>query len=145
MGISLMETFKQNDEIIAEKVLQENEILAEKIMATLACCRQDATRALREVLRFLFLVSRSDTGRLTPSHRVDLAWHEFILCTKAYREVCDEHFGRYIDHHPGGSRQRNRRQYKDTLIRYLNAFGSPDRDFWSEYDLDANCGACESI
>lgn len=140
-----MKSLKLNDAIIAEQVLWENEILSEKIMAALACCREDATKALREVLRFLFLVARRDAGRLTPSHRVDLAWHEFILCTKAYREVCDKLFGRYIDHHPGGSHELNRRQYQETLRCYERTFGSPDPGYWGDKNADLDCGACEAV
>lgn len=38
-----------------------------------------------------------------PSLVVDDLWHEFILCTKAYREFCDMAFGYYLDHNPSVS------------------------------------------
>lgn len=140
-----MKSLKLNDSVIAERLLRENEILSEKIMTALGCCREDAAKALREVLRFLFLVANSDVGRLTPSHRVDLAWHELILCTKVYRAVCNELFGRYIDHHPGGSREINRQQYRNTINNYQRAFGPPDPTYWGGRELDINCGECESV
>jgi hypothetical protein len=139
-----MKTQKLNDTLIAEAVLQENEILSEKIITALKCDHDEVTRALREVLRFLFLVANHHGGMLTPSHRVDLAWHEFILCTKAYRDICDKLFGRYIDHHPGGPQEVNRHQYRETLRCYECEFGSPNPNYWGG-DSELACGACETI
>ena len=140
-----MKSVNLNDAILAEQILQENEILFQKITVALGCRREDVTQALREVLRFLFLVAHRDAGWLTPSHRVDLAWHEFILCTKAYREVCETHFGKYIDHHPGGSDELNRRRYQETLRCYERTFGSPDPAYWGDRTADLDCGACEAV
>jgi len=132
--------------MIAEQVLRENEVLFDKIAAALDCPRDDVPNALREVLRFLNLVANHRAGMLTPSHRVDLAWHEFILCTKAYREVCDKRFGRYIDHHPGGPQAVNRQQFQTTLRCYRQTYGAPDPRFWgASHDLDSACGACETV
>lgn len=35
-----------------------------------------------------------------PSKIVDLAWHEFILFTKAYQSFCKQAFGRFLHHTP---------------------------------------------
>ena len=35
-----------------------------------------------------------------PSKLVDLAWHEFILCTREYHEFCEHAFGKYLHHTP---------------------------------------------
>jgi hypothetical protein len=35
-----------------------------------------------------------------PSRIVDDAWHEFILDTSAYRDFCEQAFGRFLDHFP---------------------------------------------
>lgn len=35
-----------------------------------------------------------------PSQVVDVAWHEFILSTRAYDEFCQEAFGRFLHHTP---------------------------------------------
>lgn len=31
---------------------------------------------------------------------IDRIFHAFILNTRLYREFCDEHLGRFVDHHP---------------------------------------------
>jgi len=126
-------------------MLHSNDILFQKVMLALNCDREEVPTALREVLRFLFLVAHHDTGGLTPSRRVDLVWHEFILCTQAYREVCHSQFGRFIDHHPGGSAELNRRRYQTTLRCYERTFGSPDPAYWGDNHVDPDCGACEAI
>lgn len=134
-----------NDGVLAEQILNDNEILIEKISVAVDCAPKEVPRALREVLRFLFLVAHRNSGRLTPSHRVDLAWHEFILCTRAYRTFCESQFGKYIDHHPGGSGEQNHRQYQETLRCYEEEFGSPDPACWGKKDVDTDCGACEAV
>jgi hypothetical protein len=35
-----------------------------------------------------------------PSQVVDVAWHEFILSTRAYQEFCQKAFGRFLHHSP---------------------------------------------
>lgn len=35
-----------------------------------------------------------------PSRGVDIAWHEFILCTRAYAEFCQRAFGYFLHHTP---------------------------------------------
>lgn len=139
----MVDPSKSFDTELAERILLENEILAEKLMAALNCHRDDATNALREVLRFLFLAAHNKGDLLTPSHRVDLAWHEFILCTKLYRKVCLSHFGRFIDHYPGGSPTTNHRQYHETLRCYQKTFGDMDSMYWGINEVE-NCGFCES-
>ena len=128
---------------LASQVLRQHSILKSKISVALECEPDVAQAALRETLRFLYLVSVYPGGMLTPSHRVDLAWHEFILCTRAYQAFCETHFGRFIHHSPGGSEQDNHQQYKETLRLYQQSFGSPDRDFWA-IEAEPNCGACEA-
>ncbi len=133
-------------ESLARQVLAENPILVDKIMAALNSQGEDVVTALREVIRFLHLVSKYDQGRLTPSHRVDLAWHEFILCTLAYQQFCDRQFGRMVHHFPGGSQTENRRQFDETLRCYQRLFGVPDVQYWGRTNaVSPACGACESV
>ena len=127
-------------------ILEENDILFEKISTTLQCDPDLVPRALVEVLRFMDLVSISEKV-LTPSQRVDLAWHEFILCTRAYQRLCNENFGRMIHHRPGGSAETNRAQFQDTLRLYRDHFGTLDPYFWGPPCLnldDVACGSCQS-
>ena len=38
-----------------------------------------------------------------PSKVVDVAWHEFILFTREYKQFCDDAFGRFLHHRPAES------------------------------------------
>ena len=40
-----------------------------------------------------------------PSQVVDVAWHEFILSTRAYEEFCQNAFGRFLHHMPAEAMQ----------------------------------------
>lgn len=130
---------------LSELVLNENRVLYAKIAGALQCEENDVPPAIREVIRFLMLVAEYPTGKLTPSHRVDLAWHEFILCTRAYGKFCDETFGRMIHHYPGGSEASNRHQFGETLRLYQSRFGTPNPYYWGSQNRELpECGACES-
>ena len=132
-----------SEESWAAQVLNENQILFSKIMAALQCDREEEPAALREVLRFLSLAAHYEHGQLTPSHRVDLAWHEFILCTRAYQAFCEARFGRMIHHDPG---EQHRKQFQETLRCYRQRFGLPDRRFWAGKQGDPfGCGSCETV
>ncbi|MFJ3522541.1 glycine-rich domain-containing protein [Pseudomonas sp. NPDC090203] len=53
-----------------------------------------------EYRRFLSLKSFYPSVALVPSKMVDALWHAHILDTRAYREDCQQVFGRFIDHYP---------------------------------------------
>ena len=132
---------------LAGEVLSQNPVLGEKIAQALGIRQELAPLALREAVRFMYLVAHNHSGRLTPSHRVDLAWHEFILCTRVYQEFCETNFGRMIHHFPGGSTRENRFKYVRTLQHYAKAFGKPDEFYWGSLTAvtPTDCGACESF
>lgn len=125
----------------ADELLRRNAILYEKIAKALDCPREEVAAALREALRFMHLAASNTQGKLTPSVRVDLAWHEFILCTKAYDEFCQEHFGKFVHHYPGGDERENQAQFRRTLAQYERQFGAPPADYWCTAE---HCGMCES-
>jgi len=102
---------------------------------------------LTEVLKFLSLVVWSGKV-LTPPLPLDLAWHEFILFTRAYAEMCQQQFGRFIHHQPGGSEEENGRQLRTLLKLYGLCFGTPDKRFWGDHGYwsePAACGACGAL
>jgi Uncharacterized conserved protein len=55
-----------------------------------------------EALREYFHLCRSGGGRARamPSQVVDVAWHEFILFTREYRQFCRRALGRFLHHTP---------------------------------------------
>jgi len=138
---------KIDDVTLMRDLFEENEVLQEKIRTALNTNEERTEQALREVLRFLFLVSLGKEV-LTPSLKVDLAWHEFILHTKAYHKFCERHFRRYLHHSPGGTKEENQGQFQRTVELYREHFGTPDPYFWGHDCLDLrdeSCGACETI
>ena len=135
----------QDVQAVADSLLVDHPVLETKIRRALLCNAPDARRAVIEVLRFMTLASNPTQGQLTPSHRVDLAWHELILFTRTYHQLCHSMFGMFIHHQPGGTQQENQLQFSKTLEVYANAFGPPPRDFWGTRDeTTATCGTCES-
>lgn len=130
----------------AHELLSSNEPMVYKLLKATALSEAEVPEMLREVLRFLHLIAWSGK-RLTPPYVLDLAWHEFILFTKAYAAYCDAAFGRFIHHTPGGTADENQRQLKATLSLYISHFGTPDPRFWGDqgfYSEAADCGACEA-
>lgn len=53
-------------------------------------------------LREFFSVALAANGRMVamPSKVVDVAWHEFIVCTRAYQQFCMAALGRFLHHTP---------------------------------------------
>lgn len=53
-------------------------------------------------LRDYFYISNQAKGKMVamPSQAVDVAWHEFLLFTKAYQNFCKKAFGKFFHHHP---------------------------------------------
>lgn len=141
-----MKDFIQKISLLSKEILEAHPILYDKISKALGTNRETVLPAMIEVLRFLYLINLSDTV-LTPSHKVDLAWHEFILFTRAYHHFCKNQFGRYVHHNPGGFDDLNRTQYAKTLLLYQEHFGDPPTLFWGKRDVKLdpeNCGTCES-
>ena len=125
---------------LALELLQKQPVLGNKISSGTHVQDREVPGLLTEVLRYLHLVAAS--GRvLTPSHSVDLAWHEFILCTRTYGAFCRRHFGRMIHHQPGGLEDENKSQFDQTLALYQRYFGPPPAAYWLP---GADCGACRS-
>lgn len=137
-------SIKMNVEKLARDVLSEQVVLNNKVSTALECSAEEVFHALREVICFLHLAASKESGMLTPSHRVDLAWHEFILCTVAYERFCTTNFGRFIHHTPGGPMEQNRRQYTRTIEAYSKCFGIPDPSYWPTHATVPGCGPCES-
>lgn len=127
-----------------QKLVERRPLLLERVGRALFCDEQQAKLALEEVAKFLILASRHGDGPLTPSPRLDLAWHEWILFTKEYLDFCQEHFGKMIHHEPGGEPRNNQRQFQATLRLYRESFGAPPPSIWDSGQATASCGNCEN-
>ncbi len=129
---------------LALSVLSSNMILEQRIASACKVEQDQVIEILSEVIKYLNLTAYYEQ-RLTPSLIVDYAWHEFILCTKAYTDFCQAYFGKYIHHHPGGTGQENKKQFMNTLKYYRKHFGKPPAEFWGSLSGEqSDCGACAS-
>lgn len=140
----------QPDQIAAE-MLEARPLLRQKIARALFCVPKECDNALSETIKFLMLAAENSGGQLTPSARVDLAWHEFILFTRTYHSFCETYLGKMIHHEPSDDHEVNSQQYANTLTRYRDRFGEPSPEYWAgagmRNDLSnvtASCGNCES-
>lgn len=127
---------------LAAQLLSENPILGYKIAKSTGLNYSEAV--LIEVLRFMELV-HSIGERLTPSNKVDLAWHEFILFTKLYADFCSLHFDKFIHHYPGDNHLENKIGFKKLHYHYNKHFGfEPNPEFWGkvlvEIADESDCG-----
>ncbi len=126
-------------------------MLRQKLTRALFCSPTDCEAALCETIKFLILAAENTEGQITPSARVDLAWHEFILFTRTYMNFCEQYLGKMIHHEPSSNHEVNTQQYSLTLTRYRNRFGEPPSEFWggaiardAQSKVSASCGNCES-
>lgn len=120
-------------------------LLFQRIATSIDVETNQTLRYFIELLRFMALIGHSQE-RLTPSYKIDLVWHEFILFTRLYMKVCETYFGRYIHHAPGRKEDENQQQFKNTVELYEAHFGKIPLNIWGISDISAesSCGPCES-
>lgn len=145
--MDLQKLKKTNFVLLSQEILNDNPILFSKIQSAAEVTKEEVPTLIEEVLRFLFLI-KFGNQILTPSHIVDLAWHEFILCTRYYAEFCEKHFEKFIHHHPGGLEEENHKQFHQTLKLYNLAFGNISEKYWgpiaTEMNEESACGSCSN-
>ena len=141
----------QRPDQLASEILQLRPLLRQKLARALFCLPAECEKALSETIKFLMLAAENTDGQSTPSARVDLAWHEFILFTRTYQNFCETHFGKLIHHEPSDNHEVNSQQYAKTLSHYRQRFGEPPAEYWGganaridQSSVSASCGNCES-
>jgi hypothetical protein len=135
---------------LARELMASCPLLQMKLSRALFCSADETMQALEEVIKFLILAA--DSGHtVTPSARVDMAWHEFLLFTRSYATFCQDKLGKMVHHEPSIDYEANSQQYLQTLMRYRQRFGEPKPEFWGGPQVDtadgpssAFCGSCES-
>ena len=85
--------------LLASEILADEPILTDKISRVLSISTDEVHKALAELIKFIYLSAYYEMS-LTPSPKVDLVWHEFILFTRTYAQFCQKHFQRFIHHQP---------------------------------------------
>jgi hypothetical protein len=89
--------------------------------------RSTARRWFEETVLFLDLCHASP-GALSPSKKVDKAWHEFLLFTREYEQFCTKRYGRFMHHNPYEAPSRD--GYNDTIRAYRERYGEPSSRIW---------------
>lgn len=142
-----MEQIKAEISNWADHIFEQMPVLHQKLtpIAQKADCSTDLL--LQEVLKFLYLIGHYQQ-KLSPSLLVDLAWHEFILCTRRYHDFCMEKFSRFIHHTPGGGESENQKRFLKTIQLYILTFGEPAQNLWGDLAKqeweESQCGACQA-
>ncbi|MEQ8660670.1 MAG: hypothetical protein RLW62_07630 [Gammaproteobacteria bacterium] len=76
--------------------------LGAKVRATYPHLAQHEVEQVLEALRDYFVICNRAGRRMVamPSRAVDVAWHEFILFTRAYQHFCRRALGGFLHHTP---------------------------------------------
>lgn len=131
---------------LARELLIQQPELGAKIAQATGVSSNDCDVGLQETLKFLILAAESQEHSCTPSRRVDLVWHEFILFTRLYAKFCHTHFGKFIHHEPAAIGQSCSVPYQHTLELYRRKFGALHSDWWDPVRDDAaDCGMCDTM
>ena len=79
-----------------------SESLTEKVRVAYPHLSSEEIALVFVGLKEYFAICHKAKGKMVamPSRIVDLAWHEFILCTKHYQTFCRRAFGRFLHHTP---------------------------------------------
>jgi len=132
--------------LLAQQLLTHYPELRQKIEKAALPPFKDAAKGLEETIKFLALASEVRALACTPSSRVDLVWHEFILFTRLYAEFCLQNFGKFIHHDPAKIGASCSLQYEQTLDLYSKRYGPPDAFWWeSPRKGAADCGMCDAM
>ena len=140
-------SIKLNHRQLVRQMVNDNPLIIEKICSATNLDLKASKELLVEVIKFLDLIVISGQ-RLTPSCLVDLAWHELILFTRSYKNFCEQTWGRFIHHHPGGKKQENQKNFQKTLTLYTQHWGNPPAQFWLNQDENQSipgCGPCHAF
>lgn len=128
------------------------EAFASRARARLGWTHPHSLRVLTEYQKFLALVMAHPGRSYGMGGDVDEIWHEHILDTLNYAEMCDRIAGTFIHHVPaaGSSDAEIQAGYRLTLSDLERHFGGPDLSVWPvKTDIDgvANCGGrcCKDI
>lgn len=98
----------------------------------------EANYLFGELMKYMLIVATMNEPH-SPPPALDPIWHSFILFdTRAYREFCDEHLGKFFDHQktdapfPRGGMMQVAEQLGLTL----------EPKIWGKSGNDADCVGC---
>lgn len=96
-------------------------------------------KAILEYKKFMYLAATSEL-MVSPSEIIDVVWHEHLIFTQSYKELCDM-LGKQIQHVPSTHNKEDFEKFRAAKERtrklYLKEFGEQPEDIWifsSMYD-----------
>lgn len=105
------------------------ELLVPRIAKEHDYSEEDAGNLLQEAKRMLYLSVRTDKV-ISPSIKVDDAWHEMLMFTRYYRDFSN-FIGGFIHHDPTPGVPDGGKTYEATKANYEDTFGfAPDPRYW---------------
>ena len=109
----------------------KTETFQERLSSEHDLTEESARRLVEEYRRFLYLKA-IDGGSLTPSERVDQAWHLHMeTAGEGWAQFCDDVLKFRIDHRTGLSRKEAMASYSRLLQLYRREFNQePPGDIW---------------
>jgi hypothetical protein len=128
-------------------VPQESTVI-DRIASTLQLPRSAAAQRFEDVKRFLH-VARLTAQPISPPKAIDDAWHEWLLHSRAYRELCLTTYGKFLDHEPLAQREGDGacETFNTTIALTRLAFGDEVATRWMANAAGcSNCapvGSCE--
>lgn len=112
--------------------------------------RAYAERVMRQALIFLKACATSRDAQLSPTKKVDVGWHTFILHTAEYAEFCDKVAGEFIHHNPICNEDIRSGTALARTVEALKATGYPiDMQLWAvadtaDCDNESKCHQCHA-
>ncbi|MFE1561121.1 glycine-rich domain-containing protein [Streptomyces sp. NPDC058734] len=98
-------------------------------------------RGVDQMAAFL-AVAANTTQKATPSLRVDLFWHAFVLHTKPYADFCEALAGRFIHHVPDRNSGHNPTEGRKAMRRTADMIRAAGFDTDPEYWPADNAADC---
>lgn len=139
-SIKLRTSFDARKNSDIEMILSENQKVVTVLMEKEKISRTEAELLFSDTVKFLFLCSTSEMS-LSPTDKLDIGWHHFILNTKEYMKFCTEHLNKYIHHSPFTAQDKQELAYnpvKETKEFAKSVFS----DLSKNWNISANSSCC---
>jgi hypothetical protein len=94
------------------------------------CGRDERERRVQGALEFLHCCARPGAPSLAPSPAIDEVWHEMIIFTADYRELCHSMDVAFIDHEPLDGTEPNAPTVAATVTFMKRCGLDPSPDLW---------------
>ncbi|GAA4003308.1 hypothetical protein GCM10022247_25230 [Allokutzneria multivorans] len=115
--------------------------LARRIVIEHRTTLSEAEAIMSDALAFLAACARNSGTPLSPSPRVDLGWHTFLLHTQDYEQFCDRLAGRFLHHVPTDDQHDNAHDGLDRTVRAIQDAGfTVEPSLWAS--ASAQCTGC---